>query len=117
MTIDAKVAEFVIARYKHDRLYGRGQDYGNLVIAGHVDRLKTEGASGVSQFEARSGESTWFRYSERTDQIVVLSETEIASFLERRTSPWRPVTPSGPGSDESIAAGPEAVCTDPVESP
>lgn len=93
MTIEAKVAAFVTDRYKHDRLYGRGEDYGDVVIAGHVERLETTGASGVSQFEAKSGEPTWFRYCEQTGQIVVLSESEIASYLGRKTSPWRLNTP------------------------
>ena len=102
MTIEAKVAEFIIAGYKHDRLYGRGEDYGDAVITSHIERLKETGASGYSHFEAKSGEGTWFRYCERTDCTVVLSENEVTSYLGRRTAPWQPTVPEGSGSAESV---------------
>lgn len=57
--------EFLKARYKHDRLYGRGDEYGDLVVANAAHSLNDNGgienlARCVSHFESITGREVWY---------------------------------------------------------
>lgn len=51
----------VIGNYKHDRLFGRGDEYGNVVIASALESVKSDGKFSISRHESKSGEPIDFR--------------------------------------------------------
>jgi hypothetical protein len=53
--------QFLVKHYKHDRLYGRGEEYGDVVVASRCKALVLNGFDLVSQFESITGEAIYFR--------------------------------------------------------
>lgn len=53
--------QFLIKHYKHDRLYDRGEDYGDVVVDRRGLDLKRQGFDLISRFESVTGEAIYFR--------------------------------------------------------
>jgi hypothetical protein len=54
--LEFQVRTAVIGNYKHDRLFGRGDEYGNTVIASALDDVKSNGKFSIGRHESKSGE-------------------------------------------------------------
>lgn len=52
-----KVGKFVKDNYRHDRLYGRGKEYGDLIISSHILYFIEYGIDIISHFEAACGDA------------------------------------------------------------
>jgi len=54
------VEDFVKRYYKHERLYGRGKEYGDVVIQSHKTDLEIYGYDWISPHESITGELVSF---------------------------------------------------------
>jgi hypothetical protein len=79
-----QMREFLVERYKHDRLYGRSDEYGNLVVNSRLDDLARNNVDLISHYEARRGDQIWFTF--RDGRLV---ETEVK--YDRQTRKFNPV--------------------------
>lgn len=51
----------IIGNYKHDRLFGRGEGYGEAVIASAYGDAKDKGEFSISRYESKNGEHIKFK--------------------------------------------------------
>lgn len=51
----------VIGNYKHDRLFGRGDEYGEAVIASALNDARERGSFSIGRYESKSGEHITFK--------------------------------------------------------
>lgn len=51
----------VIGNYKNDRLFGRGDEYGEAVIASALNDVKERGQFSIGRYESKSGDHVTFR--------------------------------------------------------
>lgn len=51
----------VIGNYKNDRLFGRGEEYGEAVIASKLSDAKECGQFSIGQHESKSGDHVTFK--------------------------------------------------------
>lgn len=56
-----QVRAAILGNYKHDRLYGRGEEYGDRIISSTVDTVKKDGHFGIGSYESKSGEAVYFK--------------------------------------------------------
>jgi hypothetical protein len=56
-----QVRAALVGNYKHDRLYGRGEEYGDLIVKNAYDDLLKTGEMWISKFESQSGQVVKFR--------------------------------------------------------
>ena len=52
--------KFLVENYRHDRLYGRGNEYGDAVVDGRVSDLQQAGVDCISRFESRTGDEIYY---------------------------------------------------------
>lgn len=55
-----QVRSAIIGNYKHDRLYGRGKEYGDLIIKSAIEDVKKHGKFSISRHESKTGEHVEF---------------------------------------------------------
>jgi len=53
--------EFLISHYKHERLYGRGEEYVDAVINGRIESLTNFGSDCISRHESNTSEAVFFQ--------------------------------------------------------
>jgi hypothetical protein len=53
---------FLQDKYKHDRLYGRGEEYGDTVVRSRLEDLERNGHDLISHHESKTGETVYFRF-------------------------------------------------------
>lgn len=58
--LNFQVRAAVIGNYKHDRLFGRGDEYGNAVIASAMESVKSDGKLAIGRHESKSGDPIHF---------------------------------------------------------
>jgi hypothetical protein len=51
----------IIGNYKHDRLFGRGDEYGEAVIASAYEDAKNKGEFSIGRYESKSGDHITFK--------------------------------------------------------
>lgn len=51
------IEKIIRYNYKHDRLFGRGEDYGNTVIKSAVEEFEKHGYIVISRHESLNGEA------------------------------------------------------------
>jgi hypothetical protein len=61
-----QVRTAVIANYKYDRLFGRGKEYGDVVIESAVNDVKETGKFAIGSYESKNGEPVNFRLDGET---------------------------------------------------
>jgi hypothetical protein len=61
-----QVRAAILGNYKHDRLYGRGEEYGDQVINSAVEKVKEDGCFGIGSHESKSGEAVYFKLDGNT---------------------------------------------------
>lgn len=63
-----QMKEFLVARYRLDRLYGRTKvtgwpdDYGDSVVRGHLNDLRAHGIDNISRHESLTGRAVWIQF-------------------------------------------------------
>lgn len=57
-----QVRAAVIGNYKHDRLFGRGDEYGHLIIENAMDEVKRTGKFAIGRHESKSGNHVVFEF-------------------------------------------------------
>jgi hypothetical protein len=62
----------VIGNYKHDRLFGRGDEYGEAVIASAMRGAQENSQFSIGRYESKSGEHVTFTVDGKS---LVLQET------------------------------------------
>lgn len=53
---------FLVSKYKHDRLYGRGDEYGDTVVRSRLEDLGRNGYDLISHHESKTGEVVYYRF-------------------------------------------------------
>lgn len=78
------VKAFLIEWYKHDRLYGRGEEYGDLIVHRAAAELQRDGYGCISQYESKTGEAIWYRLEDGS--VVILTDDSTIKELLRGRS-------------------------------
>lgn len=65
-----QVRAAVMKNYKHDRLFGRGEEYGNVVLASAIQSVKETGKLSIGCYESKSGEVVEFVLDDKTLILV-----------------------------------------------
>lgn len=60
----ATMKEYLVSLYKHERLYGRGAEYGDTVVRSAIEYLEKHGRGVIGQYESRTGEAVWYEFAE-----------------------------------------------------
>jgi len=63
----------IIGNYKHDRLYGRGEEYGDAVITSAYEDVKKRGQFSISRYESKSGDAITFKLEHGSAALLEIS--------------------------------------------
>jgi hypothetical protein len=55
------IKKFLTKHYRHDRFFGRGEDYANCIINSHVEDLINSGIGCISRFESNTGSALFYQ--------------------------------------------------------
>lgn len=61
-----QVRAAIVGNYKHERLYGRGEEYGDAIINSAFEEAKKTGLLRISRYESQSGQQVDFRVDGKT---------------------------------------------------
>lgn len=62
--------KFLIENYRHDRLYGCGEEYGDAVIDSRIIDMEQYGIDCISKFESRTGDTIFYICEENQFKIL-----------------------------------------------
>lgn len=66
-----QVRAAIEGNYKHERLYGRGKEYGDGIIASAYEEVRRTGKLMISRFESQSGSEVRMKLDETGTLVTV----------------------------------------------